>query len=502
VSAQDGVAQDDVVPTAVTPQEPIGSMLVKRGLITEAQLADALEQQRTSGEQLGAILVARGYAPPALVAQALATQQGKLLKTEYGFATGFGRGNLTEVVGTAPPVSIHPARSSIAVAAQPAPLADRESDREAVRAELELASSESTRLAEANERLSTLRVELEQRLAHETQRSVALERELAAAQVPVADELAAWQQSNAQLDAALTQWQAAYTELEQRFEQSNEHAEHRETELRRLESSGRELAESARSFEEALVSAEHRAVTVEARCAQLEHELEQAAARADAADERAAAAEEARSAIDHRLAGIAARADALQVQVDAAEEIRESLAASEEARATLDMRLQEAVEGLGHAAVVRNELEGRLEAMTAEAATLEAVAAEAGLLRVSLEAATAEADELRLATVKAEHETAVLEQRLIDIRAELEQRDAERNSGTQTVVEAAPWAGAESHLVFFQGSQGYELAELDGPPPAVGTQIELPALPAQTVARIGRSPLRGDSLPCAYLLAG
>ena len=38
-----------------------------------------------------------------MVAQALATQHGGLLKTEYGFATGFG-------AGLAPPVAVPPRR--------------------------------------------------------------------------------------------------------------------------------------------------------------------------------------------------------------------------------------------------------------------------------------------------------------------------------------------------------------------------------------------------------
>ena len=55
-------------------QEPLGSLLVKRGLITPEQLELALQEQKTSGEPLGAIVVARGFAAPATVAQALATQ--------------------------------------------------------------------------------------------------------------------------------------------------------------------------------------------------------------------------------------------------------------------------------------------------------------------------------------------------------------------------------------------------------------------------------------------
>jgi hypothetical protein len=64
------------------PQEPLGEILVRRGLITPDQLADALAEQKSSGRPLGAIVVARGFASPTTIAQALATQHGGLLKTE------------------------------------------------------------------------------------------------------------------------------------------------------------------------------------------------------------------------------------------------------------------------------------------------------------------------------------------------------------------------------------------------------------------------------------
>jgi uncharacterized protein (DUF3084 family) len=70
--------------------EPLGSLLVSRGHITEEQLELALTEQKATGRPLGEIVVTRGFAPAPTVAQALATQHGGLLKTEYGFATGWG----------------------------------------------------------------------------------------------------------------------------------------------------------------------------------------------------------------------------------------------------------------------------------------------------------------------------------------------------------------------------------------------------------------------------
>src|SRR5205823_2980133 len=147
------------------PPEQLGTLLVRRGVITPEQLAAALEEQQTTRKPLGEIIVTRGFAPGPMVAQALATQHGGLLKTEYGFATGFGP------LDGAPP-------ATGAVAAPPADdprVAQLAADREAVRAELELASAEAVRLTEDNERLAGLRAELEQRLAHESRRAASLE---------------------------------------------------------------------------------------------------------------------------------------------------------------------------------------------------------------------------------------------------------------------------------------------------------------------------------------
>src|SRR6266705_3153314 len=70
--------------------EPLGSLLVSRGHITEEQLELALTEQKATGRPLGEIVVTRGFAAAPTVAQALATQHGGPLKTEYGFATGWG----------------------------------------------------------------------------------------------------------------------------------------------------------------------------------------------------------------------------------------------------------------------------------------------------------------------------------------------------------------------------------------------------------------------------
>jgi len=91
----------------------LGEILIERGLISYEQLELALADQQVSGDLLGAILIERGFVAPTTIAAALATQFGGLLKTEYGFATGFGP-NLEPAppvqpeVNDAPPVRFSP----------------------------------------------------------------------------------------------------------------------------------------------------------------------------------------------------------------------------------------------------------------------------------------------------------------------------------------------------------------------------------------------------------
>jgi hypothetical protein len=281
------------------PAEPLGTLLLNRGLITAEQLAAALEAQKGSGEPLGAIVVAQGFATPATIAQALATQSGGLLKTEYGFATGFGSPGdrpaaihigeppiSTARIGVrpaAPVVAMAPASEAleadyptVALAEAPpmvAPADNLAADQDAVRAELTAASVETERLSSANSRLAEMRAELEQRLAHETQRAASLEselEELRASRSEVTEDagrVSALEAEIATRDAALEEfrvaavaWQAAHADLEQQLAQATEHA----ASVSNTESVSTELA----VLREAVSAAESARVDLEERLAQ------------------------------------------------------------------------------------------------------------------------------------------------------------------------------------------------------------------------------------------
>ena len=73
-----------------TRQAPkLGEVLLQHGIVNADQLAVALAEQQKTSRPLGEIIVELGYAPGPIVAQALATQRGGMVKTEYGYATGF-----------------------------------------------------------------------------------------------------------------------------------------------------------------------------------------------------------------------------------------------------------------------------------------------------------------------------------------------------------------------------------------------------------------------------
>ncbi len=55
-------------------EERIGDILINKGLITEEQLKDALEEQKKTHEKLGQILIQKGIISPSVLAEALSSQ--------------------------------------------------------------------------------------------------------------------------------------------------------------------------------------------------------------------------------------------------------------------------------------------------------------------------------------------------------------------------------------------------------------------------------------------
>jgi phage shock protein A len=406
--------------------EPLGALLASRGHITEEQLELALTEQKATGRPLGEIIVARGFAPPPTVAQALATQHGGLLKTEYGFATGWG-GGVAQDAGPAP--------------VQAAPTSD---EARAIRASLEEHKKALAAWQQAHK-------ELQEKLA-EAQKPTApvddprLSR-LAAERESMQAELTARDASIEQLQASVATIEAGRAELERALANEVE----RGTAMR-AELAGAGASESVRA-------------EFEQRLAGLENEV------AERLKGAAAEFESSRVGLEQQLTEARERVASLEADIATRDASIEELRAS---TATVEAELAAA----GASESVRAELEQRLAGLEAELAErLKAAAVDFEAVRVALEQQLTEAHE-----------------RMASLQAEVATREAE--IADQVAVPAGRWDSAESHLVFFQGKEGYELHERSGPPPIEGSKVG-----QQMVARISSAPFPGSALPCAYLVA-
>ena len=57
------------------------------------------------------------------------------------------------------------------------------------------------------------------------------------------------------------------------------------------------------------------------------------------------------------------------------------------------------------------------------------------------------------------------------------------------------------HLLFVWRPTGYELREVDGDVPAVGSTVQVGDNEEQQVTKVAPSPLPNDARPCVYLQA-
>lgn len=320
---------------------PLGAILVQRGLLTEEQLAAALAENQRTGEPTGEIIVRLGFATAATIAQALATQHGGPLKTEYGYAVGFG--------GSAPAATAAPA-------AAPPPVS-------IVRAQDERPAS-AVRAAPP----------VEPALA-----PVSPPPAPAAAPAPVAT-------APAQPDPVVLQWQRHAQQLAAHRDAALREVDVAKARLAELEAAAAvrdgDLAGLATAREEAArlqneqKDLERACADAEARNRELERQLAELQASAAADDGHLAAATarvaelESSSARDAELDAEVARAREEEVARFEMEKV--ALEAAHESMASHTANLEERLKGLEIARAHTARLERQLEEATAQIAHLEA----------------------------------------------------------------------------------------------------------------------------------
>lgn len=191
---------------------PLGSLLVERGLITDEQLQQALAEHGRTGLPLGQVLISLSYATAATIAQALATQQGGVVRTEFGLSTGFGTPGLLSVPPVSPPAAVS---KPLRIAAQEEPTVAEVGP---VPAPI-VSPSPDPELESARSRIAELELELAAAVSANAGRIEELERALADARaelgrIPALQvDLAAARQAQVERDAHARELELARAEL-------------------------------------------------------------------------------------------------------------------------------------------------------------------------------------------------------------------------------------------------------------------------------------------------
>ncbi len=461
--------------------EPLGSLLVSRGHITEEQLELALTEQKATGRPLGEIVVTRGFAAAPTVAQALATQHGGLLKTEYGFATGWG-GQENSLARVPRP---EPKPRNEDVEKLQASLDEHRTALEAwkqshAKLEEKLAQAQQQRprprTTSALAQLEAEREALQAELAERDAAIVGLEARLVEAQTPAPPvddprleqleaELAARDASIEHLQASVTTLEAGRAELEQTLAKEAEQA------VGASESVRAELAERLAALETERETLQAELAARDSALAGLEERLvETQTPTLPVDDPRLAELEAEREGM---LAELAARDAAIeQLQASRAtvefarDELERALASEVEQAATLRVEVM----AVGASESARVELEERLASLEAERERLQAelAAREASIEQLEASRATVEAGraELERALAHEVEQAAALRAEVAEVgasesvRVELEERLAavETEAAERLKAAAAEFESAREGLDR-QLAAAYERAE-------------------------------------------
>ncbi len=359
------------------PWRPLGQLLIERGLITEAELEDALDEQALTDKPLGELLVKRGLLSGPDLTQALMEQLGVELTKEEGFGSGLWAAikqrhprGAEEDEGPSGFAEPEPEPQPSSDEPPPLVLVDQLYERlEAEGAEPSGGAGESLR-----EELADLRV-----------RAVALEAELEAersarAAAEVEDELAqAERREDGEAASRLAEAEARLADERagrQRAEERAEEAELRMEELaQKAEEAEQRAHQTARERDERLAEmskeadeARRRAVEAERRCEEAERHGQQLAQKVEEAERRAQELEQKAHAAGVRSEQLGQSAEQAEQNAEQAEQNAEQLARQAEEfkqrSAELEQKLEQAEPRFA-------ELGRELEAAQAHAAGLE-----------------------------------------------------------------------------------------------------------------------------------
>ena len=461
---------------ARVPWRMLGELFVAKGLVTEAELEEALDEQQTTGRRLGEILVKKGYVAGPELTIVLADQMGVDMETQ----TGFGSGLWQEI-------KRRNARTQVLEASQGEP-ATRTSSIEAWLNQMETDPDEDPREADREGETAGI-VDIGELSAR---------RRLATVEQRLEEECAQHQTTREALDEARAESAGLAAELEEAKERAASlEARAKEADLPISEDSSPAMHESDRvsalegeltaAREEAKITAAHAAKALD-ELAEARRQLAVVQAQVQLESDSSSAAEDELEQLHEELARLA-------------EDSQQAEQALVELRTNLGQREAEALEAGALAAMVRTEadqLAQRVDALTAE---------------------------LEHALAQSEHEARVLQERVGEEQAASAAAEAEVDRLRAQLAELEPLPGrvselearlaaeagraelalrddaiSHAHVVLRPSQQGYVLVVREGTCPDAGAEEEIDGR-RYVVAKVGRSPLPADPRRCAFLEA-
>ena len=268
----------------------LGELLVEKGVLTDAQLQVALEEQQRSSAPLGEILVQLGFLIGPAVGNALAEQHGGPLRTEYGFALGVPSAQSVQAndraSGARPRAAEPTPEQDMAIARLTAALNERTQELERARSELGALERHKAERAIAAAELEILQSESVELREERTRAQQVLEDQLAQARVQ-RDDLADTQVAQAEPRRALEQRNGELTGVQSERTELANGAGERERELDlalSLENDSVRIQHMRELRDERALHADHADQRVErVEHARIEHEATVAAAQGQSA---------------------------------------------------------------------------------------------------------------------------------------------------------------------------------------------------------------------------
>ena len=466
---------------AQIPWRPLGRLLVEQGLLTDDELELALAKQEQTGKRLGETIVECGFVSRPELSSALASQYGIDLQTESGFGTGL-RSQIQRRHESERGRGFRPALVVVPEPTEPAAVEER--------AQAEVEPDE--------EREALLLAQLEEQWA-----------KLAAAEAKLNDyerELSGVGRDRGRRRAQVARFVARVRARDERLRESTDVTE-------KLRAAVDELSTQVRSRDEEL----ERLGRIEAELSDVMHDgvrrraqVARFVQRVRVRDERlrqgTEVAEKLRTQVEELSAQVRSRDEQLKRLTEVEAELgrahgrREAQVARFVRRVRVrDERLRQGLQDVDEVTEVAERRRAQVEELSTQVRRrderIERLTNDVRGCDEEIERQRARVEELS-SQVRSRDER--IERLTDDVRGCDEEIERLR---AQAEPEPEPNVG---HVVLVQLGDRYELVEREGPPPPGGATLELPELcdGLLVVAGSGRSPLPGDTRPCAFAQRG